>query len=161
MDLETSNERLSRVTTGLLKVISFCDLEIRECKTQILVREESLKIHVIDNRPTLEQLDKYRETLNSLMEKIETVSQRVALSKAEIKRLTKVIKDLSTASVNVEEVRSLVEHYQANVRHHSDIIRVGGLELDVEEKRAGDIRSMMARMQDELVRTEGTLAFVF
>jgi DNA repair exonuclease SbcCD ATPase subunit len=158
--METTKDRLSRVTAGLMKVLNLCDAEISTCFAQKTVREEALKKNVVDQQPILEQLENCGTLLDSIMEKTSSVSSRMNLSENEIKRLQDVTKELSKASTKSDEVRSLVEHYKASIRHHEDIIGVAKSDLKADLSRKLEIETKMKRMQEELEKAKGILCYI-
>jgi hypothetical protein len=61
--MENTNDRLSRITKGLLTTLELCEKEIRDCHTQKVVREEALRKNVVDTKSLLQQISIFFEII--------------------------------------------------------------------------------------------------
>jgi len=157
--METTKDRLSRVTKGLLNSLELCEKEIRDCYSQKDVREQALKKNVVDTKSLMQQIRKYDEVLQSLKNKHDAARSRAKSSEKEIKRLQDAIKICSSASENLEEIRSLVENYKASLELHKDIVAIASLELEGDEQQVNDLNERIDRLNQELKKASNSLEF--
>jgi len=91
-----------------------------------------------------------------LTEKFENTHSRMVSSEEEIQRLNALINNLSSASKNIDEVRSLIAHYKAAVTHHEDIINVAYAELEADKQQIQEIQKLMEKLNE----ASGSLKFM-
>jgi hypothetical protein len=157
--LETTSQRLSRVNKGLLSSLELCEKEIRDCHSQKLAREEALRTNVVDNQDLADQISKYQELVANLLLKNTAAETRRETSQKEINRLEKVINVCTRASNDVQEIRSMMDNYRASIDHHTDIVQVASMELEVDKHQMVDLQQSIVRLNIELQKAEKSLEF--
>lgn len=156
--METTKHRIGRVTKCLLQTLELCEKEIRDCHSQKLVREDSLRKNVIDNQPIKDQIETYKDLLRTLEQKNHAAEVRFKTSRQEIKKLAAAIEILSK-SADMEEIQSLVENYKASIYNHEDIANIASIELESDKSRMTEVNDCIARLNRELEMAATALNF--
>jgi len=149
MQLESTDDRRSRVIHQLSHALHICDCEIGDATSQKLVREEALRRSQADKFHIQEQLRKYQESLKLVQTKNAHAEDRMKLSIKEIDRLNKVIDVLFQASENTD-VESIISGHRAIILHHEDIISVARNELTLDNAQIDDIKQAIANLMKDL-----------